>query len=146
MTLNGSGLLTAMYKAPACQTRLPTASNDFDQEAIRRETGTLSAGFPLEEYALPLRRTSHLGFRGAKSLSYNGADNPGSPVNTSTSTNGTCSFTSLASSPCWGIVKVPLSTTTNNCRPSGCIPGAKLACILVALRSSIAVPITQMAN
>src|SRR5262249_16719437 len=63
--VNGSGLLIPSVSVPACQTRLPTTSNDFRTLPTRIETVTRSVARPPGAYALPVSRMSHRGFRGA---------------------------------------------------------------------------------
>src|SRR5262249_45980575 len=63
--VNGSGLLIPRVNAPACQTRLPTTSNDFRTPPTSIETVTRSVARPPGAYALPMSRMSHRGFRGA---------------------------------------------------------------------------------
>src|ERR1700756_4299472 len=119
MTVNGSGALGIVMNHILIQLRLPTTLKDLVHVPTRILTVTRVAGRPRGAYALPFNNTSHRGLNGAKSLSYFGAEKPGSPVNSPPITKSACRSASSGGLFPVGIVNVPLTTTTSNSRPSG---------------------------
>src|ERR1700756_4615450 len=105
MTVNGSGALGIVMNHILIQLRLPTTLKDLVHVPTRILTLTRVAGRPRGAYALPFSNTSHRGLKGAKSLSYFGAEKPGSPVNSSAMTNSACCSASSAGLFAGGILK-----------------------------------------